>query len=105
MAAESLGVDRGRGLGLQRAAVDPLVPLVHDRDLIPARVLRAEGLELGAVPVALEVQLALEGGALAEPVAVLPRAHEVVFGGAVAQRDRSDLADRGLEPVAAPHGG
>src|SRR5439155_26210400 len=93
----------GDGLGLERAADRPLVPLVHDRDLIPARVLRPEGLELGPVPVALEVDLALEGVGLPDPVAVLARAQHLVLGRAVAQCDRRDLVDVRHATLSSPY--
>src|SRR4051812_46855844 len=91
-------------LGDERARGDELGPAVEDRHLVPARAHDAEVAELGAVPVGLEVGLALELGHLQELVAVVVVPVDRVAARAVAQRDGGDVRERLGEPVAAKAG-
>src|SRR3954471_577770 len=78
------GAAGGDGLGGVEAALDDeVVPGVEDRDLVPARVGRPPLVELGAVPVALEVDLVVEGDQVGELVQVIAIAIDPVLGGAV----------------------
>src|SRR5262249_2380163 len=91
-------------LDLDLAVVHDVVPDVEHGHLVEALVLRAPGDELRAVPVALPVELVLEPRHLQQLVGVVARAVDLVLAGPVAQRVRRDLAQRLLEPVAAPDG-
>jgi hypothetical protein len=75
--------------------------VVKDRNLVPARVVRSERLELGPVPVQRVLHRVLEGGDLLELVQVVLVAVDSPVAGAVAQGDGPDLVQRGLEGVTA----
>src|SRR4051794_38325798 len=100
------GLAGGHRLGLARqlAGRDEVDPLVDERHLVPARAPGPEEGELRALPVALPVGLLVEGGLHEELVAVVAVAVEAVRRGAVAQRDRRDVLELGLQHVAAEAG-
>src|SRR5689334_215982 len=87
---------------LVEAALDhEIVPGVEDRHLVERLVLRAEAVELRAVPVGLPLLLGVERRHLEQLVRVVAVAMQRVPRGAVALGDRDDLLERLLQLVAA----
>src|SRR4029079_615555 len=91
------------GLGADRSVEDQVVQVVEHGHLVPARVVRAPDGELLAVPVAVEIELVLEGGHLEEPVRIVALPVDAVVRRPVAGGDRRDLVHRQLELVAPEH--
>src|SRR5579871_1669629 len=90
--------------GRRAALGDPVVPDVHHGNLEPALAVGAEVDHLRAVPPTLPVGVVLEVEDLQEAVAVLLRAIDDVAGGPVAQRERRDALELGLQLLAAESG-
>src|SRR2546423_11901526 len=88
-------------LGRELAVGGLVGPRIQDGHLVPARAAHPEVDEVRALPVAVEVDLVLEGQDLQELVAVVAVAVDVVARGAVADRHPRDLLQRLLERIAA----